>query len=72
MKDTFLFLVAGHDVLYVGHDGGGHVVHVSTQLCYLPLLATQEYQQLLLQLYIHLQAHKDIRDTVKWKCLAPP
>jgi len=58
MKDTLLLLVPGHDVLYVGHDGALHVVHVSTQLRYLPLLATQKYQQLLLQLCVHLQAQR--------------
>ena len=58
MKDTLLFLVNGHDVLHVGSDGALHVVHVSTQVRYLSLLATQQKQQLLLQLGIHLQAQR--------------
>ena len=61
MKDTLLFLVPGHDVLYVGHDGALHAVHVSTQVRYLPLLATQQDQQLFLQLGIHLQAQRQER-----------
>lgn len=54
-KDTLLLLVVGEDVLNLGHDGALHGFDLPTQVSELPLLATQEHQQLVLHFGIHLR-----------------